>query len=127
MGVVYLARQEYPDREVALKVVAPELAADPAFRDRFIAEANAAASAEHPNIVPVHAAGIEDGTLYLAMRFVRAPTSQRRSRAVRCHPTGPSMCARRWGRRSARPTPAASSIGTSNPGTSSSTRPGTPT
>jgi len=71
MGVVYLAKQEVPDREVALKVVGPELAADPAFRDRFIAESNAAASAEHPNIIPVYAAGFDAGALYLAMRYVR--------------------------------------------------------
>ena len=71
MGVVYLARQDYPERDVALKVVSPEFAADPAFRDRFIAEANAVAGTEHPNIVPVFAAGVEDHTLYLAMRYVR--------------------------------------------------------
>ena len=71
MGVVYLARQEYPERDVALKIVAPELASDPGFRDRFIAEANAAAGTEHPNIVPVYAAGVEDHTLYLAMRYIR--------------------------------------------------------
>jgi len=71
MGVVYLARQDYPERDVALKVVSPEFAADPAFRDRFIAEANAVAGTEHSNIVPVFAAGVEDHTLYLAMRYVR--------------------------------------------------------
>ena len=71
MGVVYLARQDYPERDVALKVVSPEFADDPAFRDRFIAEANAVAGTEHPNIVPVYAAGVEDHTLYLAMRYVR--------------------------------------------------------
>ena len=43
----------------------------PSFRDRFIAEANAVAGTEHPNIVPVYAAGVEDHTLYLVMRYVR--------------------------------------------------------
>ena len=70
MGVVYLARQDYPERDVALKVVSPEFAGDPAFRDRFIAEANAVAGTEHLNIVPVYAAGVEDHTLYLVMRYV---------------------------------------------------------
>ena len=70
MGVVYLAHQSYPERRVALKLLSPELASDPAFRERFVHESNAAASTEHPNIVPVYAAGEADGQLYLAMRFI---------------------------------------------------------
>lgn len=70
MGVVYLARQVFPDRSVALKVLAPGLAADPDFRDRFVRESNAAASTEHPNIVPIYGAGETEGRLYLAMRYV---------------------------------------------------------
>jgi serine/threonine protein kinase len=54
MGIVYLARQTFPDRRVALKLLSPELAADPDFRERFIRESNAAASTEHPNIVPIY-------------------------------------------------------------------------
>lgn len=70
MGVVYLAHQSFPERKVALKLLSPELASDPAFRGRFIRESNAAAAIEHPNIVPVHAAGEDGGRLYLAMRYV---------------------------------------------------------
>ncbi len=70
MGVVYLAEQRFPKRKVALKVLAPELARDERFRDRFVRESNLAASLDHPNIVPIHAAGEEDGVLYLAMRHV---------------------------------------------------------
>ena len=70
MGVVYLATQAYPERRVALKLLSPDLAADPAFRERFVRESNAAASTEHPNIVPVYGAGEADGQLYLAMRYV---------------------------------------------------------
>jgi DNA-binding beta-propeller fold protein YncE/predicted Ser/Thr protein kinase len=70
MGVVYLANQHYPDRKVALKLLSPDLASDPAFRERFVHESNAAASTEHPNIVPVYGAGEADGQLYLAMRFI---------------------------------------------------------
>ena len=70
MGVVYLAHQSFPERKVALKLLSPDLADDPAFRERFIRESNAAAAIEHPNIVPVHAAGDDGGRLYLAMRYV---------------------------------------------------------
>ena len=70
MGEVYLATQSFPERKVALKVLPPDLASDPAFRERFIRESNAAASLEHPNIVPVYAAGESDGELYIAMRYV---------------------------------------------------------
>ena len=57
MGVVYLATQTFPERRVALKVLSPDLAADPAFRERFVRESNAAASTEHPHIVPIYGAG----------------------------------------------------------------------
>jgi Protein kinase domain/SPOR domain len=70
MGVVYLARDERLDRRVALKVIVPNLAADPDFRERFIAEARSAAAIEHPNAVPVYSAGVADGDLYMAMRYV---------------------------------------------------------
>jgi predicted Ser/Thr protein kinase len=70
MGIVYLAHQSFPERKVALKLLSPELASDPAFRERFVRESNAAASTEHPNIVPVYGAGEADGQLYLAMRFI---------------------------------------------------------
>jgi YVTN family beta-propeller protein len=70
MGVVYLAEHVALDRRVALKVVAPELQEDGSFRERFLREARLAASLEHPNIIPVYDAGVEGGTLFLAMRFV---------------------------------------------------------
>jgi len=70
MGVVYLARQASPDRRVALKVITPTLANDPTFRERFQRETDAAASIEHPNIVPIYGAGESKGQLYLAMRYV---------------------------------------------------------
>jgi predicted Ser/Thr protein kinase/outer membrane protein assembly factor BamB len=70
MGVVYLAEQSSPNRKVALKVLTPDLANDPGFRERFQRESEAAASTEHPHIVPIYAAGESDGQLYLAMRYV---------------------------------------------------------
>ena len=70
MGLVFLAREESLGRPVALKVVAPELAADEAFRDRFLAEMRLAASLDHPHVCPVYRAGEEDGHLYLVLRYV---------------------------------------------------------
>ena len=70
MGVVYAAVDVTLDRTVALKLIAPELAAEHGFRSRFIAESRIAASIDHPNVVPIHRAGEEDGVLFLAMRLV---------------------------------------------------------
>jgi hypothetical protein len=70
MGVVYEATEESLGRTVALKLIAPERAGEPGFRERFIAESRLAAAIDHPNVLPVFTAGEEDGLLYLAMRFV---------------------------------------------------------
>ncbi len=69
MGVVYLARHVDLERRAAVKVIAPELAADPVFRERFEREAKAAASVEHPGVLPVYEAGLRDGILFLATRY----------------------------------------------------------
>jgi serine/threonine protein kinase/subtilisin-like proprotein convertase family protein len=71
MSVVYLAQDPSLARQVAIKVLAPELAADAAFRSRFIRESQLAAGLDHPNIVPVYEAGEVDGDLFIAMRYVR--------------------------------------------------------
>jgi serine/threonine-protein kinase len=70
MGVVYKAVDIDLERTVALKIIAPEHTQDATAVARFKAEARLAASLEHPNIVPIHRGGEEDGVLYLAMRFV---------------------------------------------------------
>ena len=70
MGVVYRAYDLRLKRTVALKLMAPELALDQRFRERFAREAELAMSLEHPNVVPIHDAGDIDGRLYLAMRLV---------------------------------------------------------
>ena len=70
-GVVYLARDGRLGRKVALKVVAPELAGDAAFRARFLGESRAAAALGHPHIIPVYDAGEANGMVYLAMRYVQ--------------------------------------------------------
>jgi serine/threonine protein kinase len=70
MGVVFRATQLALQRSVALKAIAPELAADVDFRERFQRESYLAASIDHANVIPVYEAGELDGTLYLMMRWV---------------------------------------------------------
>jgi len=70
MGVVYRATQLDLGRPVAIKVIAADRARDPGLRVRFSLEARLAAAIDHPNLVPVHAAGEDGGRLYLVMRFV---------------------------------------------------------
>src|SRR5919202_1157203 len=70
MGVVYRAVQIALHRPVALKVIAPELAADDEFRTRFQRESELAASLEHPHVVPIHEAGEDEGVLFVSMRYV---------------------------------------------------------
>jgi hypothetical protein len=70
MSVVYLAHDLRLKRNVALKLLAPELAEDEGFRARFLRESQLAASLDHPNVVPVYEAGEVDGLLYIAMRYV---------------------------------------------------------
>jgi hypothetical protein len=70
MSVVYLAHDLRLNRNVALKLLAPELAEDEGFRVRFLRESQLAASLDHPNVVPVYEAGEVDGLLYIAMRYV---------------------------------------------------------
>ncbi|HUH80995.1 MAG TPA: CHASE2 domain-containing protein [Solirubrobacteraceae bacterium] len=70
MGIVYRATQLALGRTVALKLITPEHAQDPDFRERFKAESRIAASIEHPNVIPVYEAGEDDGLLFISMRFV---------------------------------------------------------
>jgi YVTN family beta-propeller protein len=87
MGVVYLAEDLRLKRRVALKLVSPELAADEAFRERFLAESELAASIDHPNIVPIYEAGETDGgLLFIAMRYVEGDDLRAR---LRQGPLGP--------------------------------------
>src|SRR5688500_20405906 len=68
MGAVFLARDLRLDRQVAVKVVAPELASSAALRQRFLREARTIARLRHPHIVDVYAAGESNGLLYFIMR-----------------------------------------------------------
>jgi serine/threonine-protein kinase len=71
MGEVFRAHDAVLAREVAVKVLHPNLAADPGFVDRFRREARAAAVLSHPNIVGVHDWGAVDGVYFMVMEFVR--------------------------------------------------------
>ncbi len=70
MAVIFRARDGRLGRVVALKILAPALAADDAFRRRFIRESQAAAAVDDPHIIPVFEAGEAGGVLFLAMRYV---------------------------------------------------------
>lgn len=70
MGDVYRAVDSRLGRRVALKLLAPDLAGDSRFRERFLRESQLAASLDHANVIPIYEAGEADGLLYLAMRFV---------------------------------------------------------
>jgi eukaryotic-like serine/threonine-protein kinase len=71
MGAVYLARQVSLDRDVALKVMNPHWAKDPAFLARFTREAYAAAQLVHHNIVQIYDIGEEHDTPFFSMEFVK--------------------------------------------------------
>jgi len=70
MSVVYQAENLRLNNVIALKVLAPELAADDVFRARFLEESRIAASLNHPNVIPIYDMGSQDDLLYIAMRYV---------------------------------------------------------
>jgi predicted Ser/Thr protein kinase len=82
MGAVFLARERALERDVAIKVLPPDRTAD-ADRERFRREARTAARLTHPNIVPLHAFGDVDGTMYFVMGCVRGePLAARMKRGL---------------------------------------------
>jgi len=80
MARVYLAHDRVLNREVAVKVLNPALAADPLFVERFRREAQAAAALNHPNIVTIYDTGATDDTYYIVMEYVRGPNLKERIR-----------------------------------------------
>jgi tRNA A-37 threonylcarbamoyl transferase component Bud32 len=70
MGIVYKARQPALDRMVALKILPHRMAQDPDFQSRFVREAKALGSLNHPNIVAVYDFGAEAGLYFFAMEYV---------------------------------------------------------
>ncbi len=71
MGVVYLARDPFIGREVALKTISPELVADPEMLKRFYREAQSAGTLQHRNIVTIYDLGEAESRPYIAMEFIR--------------------------------------------------------
>src|SRR4051812_16470681 len=70
MGVVYRATHLGLERQVALKVIARELAGREGFRERFLRESRLAARLDHPSVVPIYDSREVDGELIVAMRLV---------------------------------------------------------
>jgi hypothetical protein len=73
-GIAYRAYQPAVGREVAIKVIRPELASDPSFIRRFAAEARLVAQLEHPHIVPLYDFWREPDAAYLVMRLMKGGT-----------------------------------------------------
>ena len=74
MGEVYKARDTRLGREVAIKVLPAERAADPDRRRRFEQEARSASALNHPNILTIHEVGFEGETTFIAMELVEGRT-----------------------------------------------------
>ena len=70
MSVVFEAENARLGNTIALKVLAPELSTDDAFRARFLKESRLAASLNHPNVIPIYDTGPCEDLLYIAMRYV---------------------------------------------------------
>jgi len=77
MGVVYTARDTNLDRFVAIKVLPAEKVADPERKQRFVQEAKAASSLNHPNIITIYDIGQAQGVDFISMECVVGKTLDR--------------------------------------------------
>ena len=89
MGTVFEAFQESLERDVALKVLSPTMAQDPAMRQRFRSEARATAALHHQHIVPIYGFGEAGGCLYFAMERVNGISLDKHIAAARYRKTMP--------------------------------------
>jgi eukaryotic-like serine/threonine-protein kinase len=80
MGVVFLARDVRLDRPVAIKLLRPDIAGQPAFRERFLNEARTAARLSHPHLVSIHAVEEADDLVYFVMAYIEGETLGERIR-----------------------------------------------
>ena len=78
MASVYLAIQESVDREVALKIMAPQLSLDPSFGERFLREARIAAKLHHRHVVSIFDVGVHNGFHYCTMEYMPGGPVMRR-------------------------------------------------
>ena len=79
MGVVYTAQDPRLDRQVAIKVLPPDLTRDETAKQRFLQEAQAASALDHPNICTIHEINeTPDGQLYLVMAYYEGETLKAR-------------------------------------------------
>ncbi len=89
MGRILIAYDQFLKRDVALKVLHPEIAEDLSIVQRFIGEAEITAQLEHPGIVPIHTLGLESisGTPYYTMKLIKGHTLQDAIKAYHRNPT----------------------------------------
>jgi serine/threonine protein kinase len=115
MGQVYRARDTRLDRVVALKVLSPELASDPHFRERFHREARVISQLDHAHICTLYDVGEENGRSFLVMQYLEGETlEQRLTRGSIRRSCAGYRWRMRWPRRIAR----GSSTAISSPATS---------
>lgn len=74
MGQVFAATDLRLKRKVAIKFLNVELQSEPEILERFLREARAAAALDHPNVIPVYAAGEHRGRPFIAMRYIEGET-----------------------------------------------------
>jgi serine/threonine protein kinase len=89
MGEVYRAKDTRLDRDVAIKVMAPHIAADPEMRRRFETEARAIASLSHPSILAIHELAIVDGLPVAVMELLEGQTLRSRLKQGPCRGATP--------------------------------------
>lgn len=87
MSTVYLAIQLSVGREVALKVLSPELRIDPTFAERFYREANIVGRLSHPNIIAIYDVGKHDNHYYMAMDYLPGPSCKQLIKKRQIPPT----------------------------------------
>lgn len=107
MGVVYRARQVSLNRSVALKMMVGGTFVAPAAIQRFRYEAEAAASLDHPNIVPVYEVGEHEGMHYFSMKLIEGRGRTLADYRLRPSPTAPNTKAMTKAKRPTRPGSAA--------------------
>ena len=116
MGVVYTAHDPRLDRQVAIKILPPDLTRDATAKQRFLQEAQAASALDHANICTIFEINeTADGQLYLVMAYYEGETLKERIERGRWRWTRPLTSPRRSVKGSPKPMMRASCIGTSSP------------